>query len=211
MRKMGNPFYGGIGNLGMRPMGQPTTVPQVNVPNFTPQPVSRAYSSYVVPQQTTAPVVSSVMPGSSTMNAIQSITPQSNMIWIDSPDEITNYPSGRGWQQWFGNKNEPIVYIRETDSNGVIQPIVTVWLDFKGPGTTEQQNANNQVTAAEPVPDTKVASAPVSASASASGTPPTREEFNTLAAATKQTNSDVASLVKAIGPVIGKLDEFLKS
>lgn len=51
---------------------------------------------------------------------------QSNIIWIDNENEIPNYPTGRGWQQWFGNKNEQILYIRDTDTNGVIQPIVRV-------------------------------------------------------------------------------------
>ena len=53
----------------------------------------------------------------------QSFTPQSNIIWVNNEQEINNYPSGRGWQQLFGDKNKNMFYIRETDLNGVTQPI----------------------------------------------------------------------------------------
>ena len=53
----------------------------------------------------------------------QSFTPQSNIIWVNSEQEINNYPTGRGWQQLFGDKNKNMFYIRETDLNGVTQPI----------------------------------------------------------------------------------------
>ena len=49
---------------------------------------------------------------------------QTNIIWVDNEDQIATYPTGRGWQQWFGNKNEQILYVRDTDSNGVTQPVV---------------------------------------------------------------------------------------
>lgn len=204
---MGNPFYGGIGNLGMRPMGQPT-VPQVNVPTFTPQPVNRGYNNYTIPTPTAVQAPAPVMPVNNAVNAIQAITPQSNMIWIDSPDEITNYPSGRGWQQWFGNKNEPVVYIRETDSNGVIQPVVTVWLDFKGPASSEQASA---APAEEPKAAVSASTTPAAAPAQTASSGPSREEFDALVSVSRQTSSNVAELAKSIAPVLGKLEDFLKT
>ena len=79
------------------------TIPTA-IPNYTP-----IIQNFGVPQQ----------------NSIQNMFPnQTNILWVDNENEIQNYPSGRGWQQWFGNKNEQILYVRETDANGNVQPVV---------------------------------------------------------------------------------------
>ena len=58
-------------------------------------------------------------------NGIQSMIPnQTNIHWVNNENEIASFPIGRGWQQWFGNKNEQILYVRESDENGNIQPVV---------------------------------------------------------------------------------------
>lgn len=110
---MSNPFYGAA-NYGARspyistpPIGsrgigmnngfnQPLISPPIN-----PQPIMQPS----VPQN------------------LQSMIPQSNIIWIDDPNQIASFPTGMGWQQWFGLKNEQVMYIRETDMNGVTQSI----------------------------------------------------------------------------------------
>ena len=52
--------------------------------------------------------------------------PQSNIIWVDNAEQINSYPTGRGWQQWFGLKDEQVLYVRETDMNGIQQPLQRV-------------------------------------------------------------------------------------
>lgn len=85
-------------------MQRPVAPIPAATPNYTP-----IIQNFGVPQQ----------------NSIQNMLPnQTNILWVDNENEIQNYPSGRGWQQWFGNKNEQILYVRETDANGNIQPIV---------------------------------------------------------------------------------------
>lgn len=192
---MANPFFGGIGNLGMRPVGQFNTVPPAVVPPVAAQPVNRAFNAYQ------PPIAQTVAPMNSTMNAIQAITPQSNLIWIDSPDEIPNYPSGRGWQQWFGDKNAMKLYVRETDSNGVMQPVRTVWMQFDDPSPSVPQD-NMAVTQGQDAgqPSTM---APAS-------TGPSREEFNALVDLAKTTSANVSDLAGVVKSLTGKFDELMK-
>ena len=192
---MANPFFGGIGNLGMRPVGQFNTVPPAVVPPVAAQPVNRAFNAYQ------PPITQTVAPMNNTMNAIQAITPQSNLIWIDSPDEIPNYPSGRGWQQWFGDKNAMKLYVRETDSNGVMQPVRTVWMQFDDPSPSVPQD-NTAVAQGQ---DAGQPSTMMPAS-----TGPSREEFDALVALAKTTSANVGDLTGALKTLTGKFDELLK-
>lgn len=101
----------------------------------------------------------------------QSFTPQSNIIWVNNETEINNYPTGRGWQQLFGDKNKPMFYIRETDLNGITQPVKKLSYVFEDPKPVETQ--------------------PVSAEESV-----TRKEFNDLAAAVNTMTDKLADLLK---------------
>lgn len=197
---MGNPFFGGIGNLGMRPVGQPSTIPPVAVPPVSAQSVNRSYNAYATPVPAPAPVV----PLNNTMSAIQAITPQSNIIWVDSPEEIQNYPSGRGWQQWFGDKNAMKLYVRETDSNGVMQPVRTVWMQFEDPAPSVQQD-NAQIEQGVNT-DKSAASQPVTSL----GGSPSREEFDALVELAKTTSANVSDLAGVVKSLTGKFDELLK-
>lgn len=106
----------GSGNYGTYYSGQ--TMPQtpVQIPTMQPQPTP------------------------------QSFTPQSNIIWVNGEEEISNYPSGRGWQQLFGDKNKNMFYIRETDLNGVTQPIRRLSYKFEDQQPQQTQTQETQQT-----------------------------------------------------------------
>lgn len=79
----------------------------------------------------------------------QSFFPQSNIIWVDSLDEVNRHPTGRGWQQLFGDKNKNIFYVRETDANGVTQPIKTLYYTYEEPEKEKMEIDSDTVTKEE--------------------------------------------------------------
>ena len=107
----------------------------------------------------------------STQPAPQSFIPQSNIIWVNNEAEIANYPTGRGWQQLFGDKNKSMFYIRETDLNGITQPLRRLSYTFEDTKSVEVQAvpSDNSVT---------------------------RQEFNDLAASVKNMTEKLADLLK---------------
>lgn len=127
-----------------RPVAPIAPIPAA-APNYTP-----IIQNFGVPQQ----------------NLVQNTLPnQTNIIWVDNENEIQSYPSGRGWQQWFGNKNDQILYVRETDANGNVQPIAKLRYEII---------EDIKVEKAEPVVEQKQEPAVVKYDG------PTREEFNQL-------------------------------
>jgi hypothetical protein len=163
-----NPAYGGNN---MNNMGYQ------NMPNMSAQ---------VDPMAVQQPVMQNTM-----------IPHQSNIIWIDNENEIPNYPTGRGWQQWFGNKNEQILYIRDTDTNGVIQPIVRVKYEVIEDQPTVQQGIQ-QTEAAVPT-------APVNTNQYVD-----RNEFEDLNKKLKGISDNVNGLIKTLDNMQDKLADLLK-
>lgn len=47
--------------------------------------------------------------------------PRCNIEWVDNFDQILNYPTSPNEEMYFQDKNEPIIYRRETDGNGNIK------------------------------------------------------------------------------------------
>lgn len=47
--------------------------------------------------------------------------PQCNLFWVNGIDELLAHPTSPNEQMYFGNKEEPILYVRETDANGQIK------------------------------------------------------------------------------------------
>lgn len=181
--------------MGMRPTGQ---VP-VTVPPMVPAPSNRMGNGYqnggYMPMTSAAQNV----------NTVQAITPQSNMIWIDDPAEIVNWPSGRGWQQWFGDKTSMKVYVRDTDANGVIQPLRTFWLHTEPP-VVEGKSADGNL------------QMPTNGNAQEYSAPqsrpvqqyPSKDDFDALVRISNDTISNVNKLTEAVSSLSGKMDEFLK-
>ena len=121
---MPNPLFGAY--MGVNPY---------NLYNRNPYSTAAAYGN----QPATALPSVTAMP-----QAPQSIVPQSNMIWVNGEEEITNYPTGRGWQQFFGDKNKNVIYVRETDLNGITQPIKKLTYTMEEPPKQEQPDPQPQ-------------------------------------------------------------------
>lgn len=100
------------------------------VKNFgmNPAPVigtqTQPYPPVVVPTPPTAPV----LPAQATQVSSQSnpildaVTgPKCNIEWVDSIEAVLNYPTSPKEEMYFQDKNEPVIYRRETDGNGNIK------------------------------------------------------------------------------------------
>ena len=120
---------------------------------------------------------------------LQSMIPQSNIIWIDDPNQIASFPTGIGWQQWFGLKNEQVMYIRETDMNGVTQPIRRVRYELHM--APEQNQSSVSVQSQE-------SAAPVQTGVSTEAVHDhvSREEFDKLADAVNLMTDKLSDLLK---------------
>lgn len=73
--------------------------------------------------------------GFSTMPAVNPITspqpmnpvisaaagPKCNIVWVESIDEVLSHPTSPGEEMYFQDKNNPVIYRRETDANGNIK------------------------------------------------------------------------------------------
>lgn len=51
----------------------------------------------------------------------KAIQPQCNLYWVNSQEDVLNHPTSPNEQLYFGDRNEPVIYVRETDSNSVIK------------------------------------------------------------------------------------------
>lgn len=173
---MANPLFGMRNNLWARQNQPGVTVPPVSGPNYNPYSTqSMPINSYQPTMQNQAPI----------MQAMQTMIPQSNMIWIDSVDEIPAYPTGRGWQQWFGDKNKPFLYVRETDANGIMQPIRTVRFSIEnGEQTNVQEGEIVQEQKEDAATEQKVPDVP------------TREEFNAVVDSLRTISDQLKDLLK---------------
>lgn len=47
--------------------------------------------------------------------------PQCNIIWVDSMDDVLNHPTSSSTHLYFAERNNPILWVRETDANGKIK------------------------------------------------------------------------------------------
>ena len=47
--------------------------------------------------------------------------PKCNLIWVDAIDKILAHPTSPDEHLYFGDKNEQIIYLRETDASGKIK------------------------------------------------------------------------------------------
>ena len=179
---MSNPFYGAA-NYGTR-------APYISAPPIGTRGIGMNTGfnqSFVSPPINPQPIMQPSVPQN-----LQSMIPQSNIIWIDDPNQIASFPTGMGWQQWFGLKNEQVMYIRETDMNVVTQPIRRVRYELDM--ANEQPRENTQPTAA-PVPDQAqvTQSAPIQGSVTDSVT---RAEFDKLADAVNLMTDKLSDLLK---------------
>ena len=176
---MSNPFYGAA-NYGTR-------APYISTPPIGSRGIGMNNSfnqPFVSPPINPQPIMQPSVPQN-----LQSMIPQSNIIWIDDPNQIASFPTGMGWQQWFGLKNEQVMYIRETDMNGVTQPIRRVRYEL------DMAPEQNQSTA--PI-QSQESAAPVQTGVSTEAVRDhvSREEFNKLADAVNLMTDKLSDLLK---------------
>lgn len=47
--------------------------------------------------------------------------PKCNVVWVENLDEVLSHPTSPSEEMYFHDKNNPIIYRRETDANGNIK------------------------------------------------------------------------------------------
>ena len=47
--------------------------------------------------------------------------PKCNIVWVENVDEILSHPTSPNEEMYFHDKNNPIIYRRETDANGNVK------------------------------------------------------------------------------------------
>lgn len=52
--------------------------------------------------------------------------PQCNLYWVKDFDALMNHPTSPNEQLYFGDENEQLLYVRETDGNGQIKSPIRV-------------------------------------------------------------------------------------
>lgn len=77
--------------------------------NYLAQQNANNFATPIVPPAGTGPV------------APPQQQPQCNLIWKDSVDAVLDHPRSPNETLYFGHTSEPIIYVRETDSNGQIK------------------------------------------------------------------------------------------
>lgn len=127
----------------------------------------------------------------------QSFTPQSNIIWVNNEQEINNYPSGRGWQQLFGDKNKSMFYIRETDLNGVTQPIRRLSYTFEDQAPQQQAQPQPQPQTQAPHQDPQM-------------TPQQSVQENLQTVPSAVSREEFDQLAKTVNLMTDKLSDLLK-
>lgn len=66
---------------------------------------------------------------SAPMNPLQTITqavqpaaqPQCNIIWVDGQEDVLKHPTSPNELSYFSERNNSVIWVRETDSNGNIK------------------------------------------------------------------------------------------
>lgn len=62
------------------------------------------------------PVVPALNP-----QAVQNQQPQCNIIWINNMDDVLNHPTTPNSNLYFAERNDSVMWARETDANGKIK------------------------------------------------------------------------------------------
>lgn len=91
----------------------------VSVPPVIPTPVP---SAGVAKGFSTIPQVSTAV-NPQPINPVLNMAagPKCNIVWVESIDEVLSHPTSPSEEMYFQDKNNPIIYRRETDANGNIK------------------------------------------------------------------------------------------
>ena len=90
------------------PTGLPTVSPVLPTP---------------VPSAGTAKGFSTMPTVGTTVNPVMSAAagPKCNIVWVENMDEVLAHPTSPSEEMYFQDKNNPVIYRRETDANGNIK------------------------------------------------------------------------------------------
>ncbi len=53
--------------------------------------------------------------------SVQNQAPQCNIIWINNMDDVLNHPTTPNSNLYFAERNDSVMWVRETDTNGTIK------------------------------------------------------------------------------------------
>ena len=96
------------------PVGTTVTTPYVNPVIPTPIPSAGAAKGFsTMPSTPTGTVTNPILDAAA--------GPKCNIVWVNNTDEILAHPTSPNEEMYFHDKNNPIIYRRETDGNGTIK------------------------------------------------------------------------------------------
>ena len=94
----------------------------MSTPTYSPVLPTPVPSAGVAKGFSTMPQVSTAV-NPQPMNPVISAVagPKCNIVWVESIDEVLAHPTSPSEEMYFQDKNNPIIYRRETDANGNIK------------------------------------------------------------------------------------------
>lgn len=103
--------------LNQAPVGTSVTQPFTNPVVPSPVPSAGAAKGF-----STLPTVNTAV-NPQPMNPVMSAAagPKCNIVWVESIDEVLSHPTSPSEEMYFHDKNNPVIYRRETDANGNIK------------------------------------------------------------------------------------------
>lgn len=101
-------------NFGLNPapVGSTSTGAFTNpiIPTPIPSPgIAKGYSGMMNQQSSVNPIIDAAS------------GPKCNIIWASGIDKVLSHPTSPNEQLYFGDENDQIIYVRETDGNGNIK------------------------------------------------------------------------------------------
>lgn len=91
----------------------------VSVPPVVPTPVPSAGAAKGFSSLPTVNTAINPQPVNPIINAAAG--PKCNIVWVESMDEVLAHPTSPSEEMYFHDKNNPVIYRRETDANGNIK------------------------------------------------------------------------------------------
>ena len=96
------------------PIGTTATTPFTNPVIPTPIPSAGAAKGFsTIPNMAQGTVTNPILDAAA--------GPKCNVVWVENLDEVLSHPTSPSEEMYFHDKNNPIIYRRETDANGNIK------------------------------------------------------------------------------------------
>ena len=96
------------------PIGTTATSPFTNPVIPTPIPSAGVAKSFsTIPNMAQGTVTNPILDAAA--------GPKCNIVWVENLDEVLSHPTSPSEEMYFHDKNNPVIYRRETDANGNIK------------------------------------------------------------------------------------------